>query len=400
MQLFYFPGHLHASFSPVCLGTAFRVGFLLADVAITTGQARMMIDIHLPEHKVSDAAKLKKVLDLFTHQAPDLARRLRELSVIARGISTQKRKDKKMLFALKKYEESLEINYGVYKDCVLRSLLPHKLLPLRDLLTDAAVRNYLSHDSQPENNHTDYTALSRILQMQGNKTDHQNGVEDVVFILPADFLAPSGLPSGAGSIAQALPEGQSPETDEEAVWIEPLLMFPNLSTVEPAELQAVRRQLRAPGETFRKAVDTWLANCHHNRHSVRERARFFEEVIRPAAQPVQHVIEEDRMLAAHRLAFAAEESATVMIFAAEMPLRALWAFYEKEEALPPETMAALRAVWNTEGLRRFPMLLIGPAGAGADFVEQAARQALLSPAADTAQPEENPASVRKRIDLF
>ncbi len=398
MQLFYFTGTGNPPFDLVNNSLAARAGLLLADTAVIDDSSMFLADVDHVFGNRKQATKITFATRWMDVHHPDQAAELRNFARLAKASRVKKRKEKADLIILKQFDIYVDESYNQYTDFLKNRGSECGLYQLQPLVKERFLLFYSYSSDSPECADGVLTPVSELMQMMGDKEDRlpESKVEDVAWVLPMEFLSPVLMPPGAGPIAAALPEGALPQADEEAIWIEPLLQLSNINIFDADEIQAVRQDLRAPGAAFRTAIDEWMADCYHpNRRTVRERARFFEEVIRPAAVPLQEAFWENKIVVAHQQA-QGKEPVCLMLYAVELPLRALWELYEKQGCIPAESGQKLRAVWETAGRRRFPMFIISPVGLYASDKDAAAAEA--APLADALHLLP-PASARKSIDL-
>ncbi len=392
MQLFYFSG-IVTVFNPFNISVNTRLGLLLADGPIVDGYTQFMVDFDKSFGSLTPAVQMDSIIQAAEKTDSQEAAQLREFVLQHKKMRALKRKDKQVLIAMKRYDQLVSVYTKSHLDDANVKGQEFGYYQLRPLLEEPFVMFYHCYPSRPEGSDEYVAPLSELLQMMGDPYDRKLGKEDIAFVLPLEFMAPTGLPPGAGPISAALPKGAAPEADEEAIWMEPILQLPNINILSAEEIMAIRQELHLPGSAFRAAMDEWIADCHHNRRTVRERARFFEETVRPAAQPIQQAMNENKILMAHRMAHEVKQL-QMPLFVVEMPLRVLWDLYEKADALPAETLQKLRALWDTVGRKRFPMFVAAP-----NDLFSSDPLAKTTDEAFAAALQNMPASARKSIDL-
>ncbi len=393
MQLFYFPGLSH-SFHPSSAAMLTRISYLLADTTLLAPETHFLMDFAFTARDLPFSKKIEAVINHINGTSPEHAAVMRGHAETYRQMRALKRKDKMALVIIKQFENLVEQQFKDYVTTLNKTFADYGLAQLQEIIYEDAMHYCDFGFNRAESPKDRELNVSDILQLKGDDPEQPDGgppIEDRAFLLPAEFLTTDAPPMNRlRSIEKAFEEDAEAD-DAQILWAEPLLtLSTGIQAMNATELRAVRQELHTPGSAFRRAADEWIAGGYHNQRSPRESARFVADTLKPATAPLQEAIAQNKILGAHRLATSGTATDDMQLFAAEMPLNAVWAFYERAKGLEEETLQKLRAVWDTAGARRFPMFILN----------MPLTKTNPNTGENTAAPEgEIPTSIRKRIDL-
>lgn len=397
MQLFFYDRSFQSLLAPFNGAIATRLGFMIADGAVGTTSThfkmRALRDI------TSFPVKEQLVLDGLKRDDEERWAETKEHAALIKKVRALKRKDKEAIVIIKKYERIIDELYELEAQEMEDRLGRFGYTQIYELVVPGGpITYYPVNDHNPEDASQNHIAASNILQLLPNEDDKDEDVTDLVFLLPFEAMSCTLMPRIC-LLDDMLAAGGAAIQDPDVFWVCPLLQLSNINAMSPIELQVLRSQLRAPGEALRSVMDRWAARAVAGQLEAAEGIRYMQEEVAPAAARLQTAINSNKTLSSMRIKMGGLTPQHVYI--GELSLREYWTFLEKVGHIAPETLEKLRAVWDTRGTCRVPVMVLADESSldllmGRDPSAQDA--APVAAASDSAAPAA-PVSVRKSISF-
>ena len=312
-----------------------RTGYIISDKTVIAGSAGADMVFDETFKRLNMRQKMVAFERWYGHEYGDILQSLKESFKAGEKI---KHKSTQQIVALKKLEQAITqiCNEMVKGFMEMQSNAGFDVI--KQLINDDVFELY-DTDINGEKEFEPYKPASKLLQrMLPAGYD-----EDAIFFLLPEFLYNAKYPTGE----EESNEDDQQDSDKE-VSVCPLFTLPNINILSAPELKAVRKNLEPATAVLRQHIDAW-AKLFYNNTSQEEHRQYLEEKLVPAAEDLQKLIAEDKILQhCNRLQ---HNKLKIEVCTVEISVYHLWYFYRHYKVITDDTWKILEQLQEQEILK-------------------------------------------------
>ncbi|HLG33466.1 MAG TPA: hypothetical protein VI757_01185 [Bacteroidia bacterium] len=298
---------------------ALKVGFLLSDCVNSVGTA--YCDIYF-EHYSEKKNTMEKVefIEMFITKHPELEKDFSaaDYKYAIKGLKQRGHMSQQDIVMKKRLDSAVNGMYETVKEIFSKQLLSDGLIQLKPISEKKEMGIFAVSLSEEEKDTEEYVPMSRVLMQKLPGAESPE-----LFILPFEFFIPSffrpdDIVSGA----------EHSDALSKSGYLQKCFEFPNINMLSATELEAIRAQLKPPGEAFRKQMDEWNLLSQKTSDAA-ETNRYFIEYILPAAHALFEAIERNELL--RHLSRLQNDEVKTSVMVGELSLPLIWDFFKFAE---------------------------------------------------------------------
>ncbi len=271
---------------------------------------------------------------------------LRESLECFKAISKLKHKSSKEIVLLKRLEKTLAEVFEIVTEPMLsfsRKSGITEFLPLADGKTLGYYPlNYFNPETpgRPD----EFTASGLLQRISLDHTNHE------LFFLPSHFF------DEEFAVTYKVINDNASTLQPGEIYLQHCFTLPSLQNLKTAEFKKTREQLSVPGAAYRNALNEWITRCYTAGNTT-EQAFFTENVLPAAIAFQQQLIQNETIEFCKKVNFTFPQ---FEIYAGEIPVGLLWAFYKHAEIINDETYGILQEVLQDDAFaaQRWPVMVL------------------------------------------